>query len=243
MRPRALVFGIGALLSVSACGVLLDQSGDDSSPPAPPPTPDAAADDDPKDATGASDAPGPKDAGVDAPEASFGCANAPCERYVFVTSVGYPGGLGGIDGADAKCMSLAAASGDARIQSRAFIAYLATTVSVSPNGGARLGSSGPPFRGVDGTLIADTTSTFLNGPLKSGIKVNEKGIVAVGASVWTGMNLRGTASGTDCNGWTSTDPSVFGTVGNPALSMTAGWVNDGTPSACNEPRRLYCVEP
>jgi hypothetical protein len=129
-----------------------------------------------------------------------------------------------------------------RVRSRTFIALVASSSSAGITGGARLAQQGPPFRLVDGTLVAPDTDTLLNGTLKSAIARDEKNLPSGGTGVWTGMISGGFASGTDCQGWTAATQDLAGTYGTPALLASRGWMS-GATVACDELRHLYCIEP
>jgi hypothetical protein len=176
--------------------VLLDQTGDDSVPQPPSPPGDVSTDavgSPPEDASGGADATSPEDAG-DASSDGGGCASPPCERFVFVTSLTYNGDLGGISGADEQCNALAA-SGDPRIRKRSFVAYLGSLAAPTQSGGARIQPMGRVFRRLDGALVADNRNVFLNGPLKTGIDVDENNTEQTTVSVWTGLATGGIPSG------------------------------------------------
>src|SRR5918997_236000 len=71
----------------------------------------------------------------------------------FVTSVGLDGGnLGGLQGADAHCQKLAAASGQAGAGDRVWRAYLSTQGANAVNARDRIGAG--PWKNAKGETVA-----------------------------------------------------------------------------------------
>jgi hypothetical protein len=129
----------------------------------------------------------------------------------FLTSVGSGSGanLGGLDGADAHCQSLAAAvsAGD-----KTWRAYLSTTGAGGVNARDRIGSG--PWQNIKGVVVAQNVDQLHgeNNLTKQSV-LNEKGGMTNGRGddpnqhdILTGAQLDGTAgSGDDstCSNWTS----------------------------------------
>lgn len=91
----------------------------------------------------------------------------------FVTSVGSGKGadLGGLEGADKHCQTLAAAAGAGK---RTWRAYLSTTGSGSVNARDRIGSG--PWKNAKGTVIAsDVNQLHTANNLNKQTALNEKG--------------------------------------------------------------------
>lgn len=239
---RATLFVLVA--GTAACGGFLGFGDDDDEvPPAPSPSDDASIDaPTTSDASGASDAPSTPDVVVDATKDSAGCNAPPCERFVFATSAIYTANLGGRVGADAKCMERASVpSADARLKGRTFIAYLSVTIGGGDfHARDRLRENGPPFKRLDGQVVAETTADFVAGPLKVAINRDESNTSVTG-NVWTGSLVGGLYSDQDCNAWSEESSIGQGTVGSATASDNPNWINAG-PVNCVESRRLYCVE-
>jgi hypothetical protein len=182
--------------------------------------------------------------GSSVPPAVATCDGGPCERFVFITSAVYEGDLGGVEGANAKCMQRAAV-GVPALAKRSFVALLSGTPGVTGDALERA-PNGPPFHRVDGALVAQGTSLFNDGgTLLAPPNRDENGIERNDVAVWTGTNSFGqvTDQGTHCNDWTSAAAVDRGTTG----SAHAAGILDGTwlynnADACNVERRLYCVE-
>ncbi|HWK65638.1 MAG TPA: hypothetical protein VNS34_11890 [Rhizobiaceae bacterium] len=124
----------------------------------------------------------------------------------FVTSQG-PGkgaNLGGLEGADAHCQSLAEAAG---VSGKTWRAYLSTN---STNARDRIGSG--PWHNAKGEKIADDVATLhsdQNGVTKQ-TALDEKGNAVQGRGdrpnrhdILTGSLPDGTAAEQTCNNWTS----------------------------------------
>lgn len=140
----------------------------------------------------------------------------------FVTSVGMDGGnLGGLQGADAHCQKLAAASGQAGAGERVWRAYLSTQGPNAVNARDRIGQG--PWANARGGVVArdlahlhgDTVELAqLGSNLSKTTSLTEKNTVVPGAGdkpnqhdILTGSTTAGRAfpAGEDrtCNNWTS----------------------------------------
>jgi hypothetical protein len=138
----------------------------------------------------------------------------------FITNAGPGDGanLGGLDGADAHCQSLAAAAGAG---GRTWRAYLSQTGGLTVNARDRIGSG--PWFNASGQLIAanvdelhgDTQRDRNNIRKPTAIDENGNAVNGVGdqpnqhdiltGSDSRGMALLGNAATTTCNNWTSND--------------------------------------
>ncbi len=124
----------------------------------------------------------------------------------FITSIGPGNGadLGGLDGADAHCQSLAAAAGAGE---RSWRAYLGAA-SVDPRD--RIGTG--PWHNADGVLIAESVEMLhgdanaigkSTGLTETGEVVNGRGDDPNRHDILTGANADGTvAEGMTCGDWT-----------------------------------------
>lgn len=133
----------------------------------------------------------------------------------FITSVGPGSGanLGGIEGADAHCQSLASAVGGGERTWRAYLSNPATSGRAAVNARDRIGSG--PWYNAKGVMVAENVAHLHseNNNLGKENSLNEKGEVVNGRGdtpnrhdILTGSQQDGTAfpAGTDttCNGWT-----------------------------------------
>lgn len=140
----------------------------------------------------------------------------------FVTSVGMEGGnLGGLQGADAHCQKLAAASGQPGAEGRVWRAYLSTQGANAVNARDRIGQG--PWHGSRGGIIAPNLAVLHGDTLEQAqtgnslhrmTALSEKGTPISGAGdkpnqhdILTGSTTAGRAfpAGEDrtCNNWTS----------------------------------------
>jgi hypothetical protein len=175
----------------------------------------------------------------------------------FVTSegLGSTGDLGGLEGADAHCETLAAAVGAGAKTWHAYLSVNASNIDARD----RIGS-GPWVNALGETLAADLTALHaLDGDPE--LFVDENGDKVPGQwagsptpnqhDILTGSGADGTADGNDCTGWTATTGNA--TVGHsdglgPGMSAEPpynSW-NSVHTSPCNNftpaggSGRLYC---
>ena len=138
-----------------------------------------------------------------------GGANSKC---VFVSSTTSDGNLGGLDGADGTCQSLAGAAG----LHGTFKAWL-SDLNAGGSVAERFNHSNVPYRLVDGTEIAADWDDLIRLPSSGGAHLNDFTQTEAGAAVtgsfWSGTLWNGTAldsytltDGHNCAGWTTTTP-------------------------------------
>jgi hypothetical protein len=159
-----------------------------------------------------------------------------CRRLVFVTSALYNGNLGGIAGADAKCMTRAAAAG----LPGTFRAWISTTTT-SPS--ATFTHYTLPYKLVDGTTIANNWADLTDGTLLARINKTETGApVSNESAVWTNTKANGSQEGGtyDCSGWTTTSGQGYTGVTEEADSNWTSWVYG--QYACSVTIPLYCFQ-
>ena len=144
----------------------------------------------------------------------------------FITSSGPGNGgdLGGLDGADAHCASLAAAAGSEKTNWKAYLSVNAVinrsgdSAKVIPGVDARDRIGSGPWHNAKGTLIANNVEelhsdanaiNLENGLDENGMPVNGRGAKPNRHDILTGSTPQGqysTAGGdTTCAGWTSSD--------------------------------------
>lgn len=145
----------------------------------------------------------------------------------FITSAGPGAGanLGGIEGADRVCQSLAEAAGSDGITWRAYLSTVATDNTRAVNARDRIGSG--PWYNAKGTMIARNVADLHseNAKLSKENSLTENGDVVNGRGdqpnmhdVLTGSNLDGTVftddGNTNCDNWTSAGETGSARVGH-----------------------------
>ncbi len=164
---------------------------------------------------------------------TYDCTAVKRKRTVFVTSQMFDGDLGGIAGADAKCM--AAAAGQPALAGKTFRAWVSTS-SASP---ASSFTSDGSFVTVGGDLIAETFNNLREGTLMT--KITSETGASVSSRVWSGTDENGyNVSDSDCAGWTSADGSDNG-AGSSTDTIQWYWASYNTQS-CDQQAALYCFE-
>ncbi|MBL8975789.1 MAG: DUF4215 domain-containing protein [Myxococcales bacterium] len=158
-------------------------------------------------------------------------------RKVFVSSGTFPGNLGGLVGADAKCQMLA----DAKDLAGNYQAWLSDG-AMGP--GVRFDTA---FTGVyelvDGTRIAHGWMDLSDGALEHAIDLDEtNNAMAVDATVWSNAGIAGSSLGAvHCGNWSSSSGMTAGAYGFSS-SVDSKWTNSGDDVPCNSVLRLYCFE-
>jgi hypothetical protein len=174
------------------------------------------------------------------------------ELSFFVSSVGNGargGDFGGVEGADGFCQALGEAVGSGRT----WRAYLSSSA-----GDARDRIGAGPWVNAKGVTIAADVASLHEAGLAADAAVDEFGQPVPTVSpnnqhdILTGSNLDGTASGSDCAGYTSSSRDDVVTVGHcdAADPVAAGdaWNNAHDSNGCDQEElngtgsasRLYC---
>lgn len=168
--------------------------------------------------------------------------SAECERprVAFITSLDFTGNLGGLAGADARCVAAATAAGLAGPDS--FRAWLATATD-SP--ASRFAAAMTPFRGkyvrVDGASIAkDGWDDLTDGTIAARLEITEFGTTRATTAVWTGATAQGTPAVDNCEGWSSNLYADYG-HGGVSSDVVASWTSN-EKHHCSDKRPLYCFE-
>lgn len=174
---------------------------------------------------------------------------APTSKRVFVTKAQFNGNLGGLLGADQKCMAAAQSANLAGT----FKAWLSSsTVSAS----SRLTKSPVPYKLLNGTVVASNWADLTDGKIQNPINVDETGVnigTTSNYAAWTATNASGNIINPDntCKNWTSIsyyDAARTGLVnGNMFYSFLSNssvyWTDVGSDSKCSGgTARLYCLE-
>jgi hypothetical protein len=154
-------------------------------------------------------------------------AAGPEDMTFFLTSVGSGKGadLGGLDGADAHCASLAAGVGNAKTNWRAYLSTTAPGGDAGVNARDRIGKG--PWQNVKGVAIAKDVDDLhsQNTNLNKETALTEKGEIVPGRvdpvnthDVLTGSDPQGmysTAGGdTTCSNWTKSGDDGSAIVGH-----------------------------
>ena len=163
-------------------------------------------------------------------------------KIVFVTSGRYSGDLGGLSGADEKCMAHARA---AQLPGT-FKAWLSDDTDTAAR---RLVHTDLPYMTVGGGLVATSWIDLTDGYLVTSINTDEFGSV-VGSSVtgdtlvWTGTNITGESTlttGQVCENWTVSSGSSYGHGGKFDVTFYRSWTQS-FGATCTHLCRLYCVQ-
>lgn len=173
-----------------------------------------------------------------------GCSSS-CQLYrrVFVTSQVFPGDLGGLTGADAKCQ-------EAAVEVNLPGNYFAWLSSSNDSPEDRFVHSSIPYRLVDGNEIAINWDDLTDGTLATGITVSEKkgapgkgthSCLPTSASiVWTNTKDAGTTNGgqNSCGEWGElTGQGSTGIAGRVDFSWTSNCL-----ATCTDEAAIYCFE-
>lgn len=165
-------------------------------------------------------------------QTTYSCAAVNRKRVIFATSQTYDGNLGGIAGADAKCMEAAAAS--PALAGKTFRAWVSTSSS-SPSSSFTTDGS---FVTVGGAKLADTFNNLRSGTLMA--KITTESGASISTRTWTGTDENGFNAGADCNGWTDARASTNGARGNTDVLQWYWSVSEVT--TCDLQGALYCFE-
>jgi hypothetical protein len=213
------------LVAALGCGAILTVED----LPSPPIATDAATTD------GATPSDTGSAARVDDAAGALGCGTSDCGRVVFVSSRESNSVLGGLDGADATCTTLAKdPASHPRVKDRTFKAWLSDK---DVSAGRRLDHGATRFVLPNGTLVAKNWDAFASAAHEAAINVDERNEQAHGL-VWTGTKTNGDATSSLCTEWAGL--FGLGTLGNTD-SKTADWTQDGT-RICSTSARIYCIE-
>jgi len=160
------------------------------------------------------------------------CFKVPEVKRVFVTSLTFPGQLGGVEGADGECNYLARTAE----VGGTWKAWLSTS---SQSAFDHVADESPWYLMDHRTLAFETRAQLRTGPFGVVSKdEHDAGVPIDGAMVWTGTTASGDASGASCDDWTSATGT--GTAG--ALESPAVWSDASVTSTCDAANRLYCFE-
>lgn len=168
-------------------------------------------------------------------------------RRVFVTSqASTVGDIGGVDGADERCRTLA----DAQELGGEWRAWLSGEQgSTSPTARFQKLPEAPYLR-LDGEEVAASWAALTSGMtpgniLSNPINLTEAGAIPAGAptAVWTGTSTAGTpVTGATCLSWESNNQSATAAVGD-YTQVSEAWTRSPSNASCAATQaRLYCFE-
>jgi hypothetical protein len=166
-------------------------------------------------------------------------------REAFVTSADVTGSLGGLDGTDAVCQSLAAAANLRQPESfKALVASAAFGSGVTD----RFQFDGPWYR-RDGLLFAHDKAELIGGAVTLPLNVTETGDYLGISVALTGALKDGSASGFDCNSWAGgVDARATGALVNSIafFANSHEWLSPANVSCTitqpgDWPRKLFCL--
>lgn len=161
---------------------------------------------------------------------------------IFVTALGYTGNLGGLSGADTKCMADPNRPADAGRQWRALLSATdrkACTGDNCPGGSAEnlnwVLKPNATYRRPDGTLIGNTSASAL-------LLFNLAQPIATAAgNTWTGTYANWTSGALSdrCNDWTDAGLTngIYALSGSVTATAIANF-----HAICSGVYSLYCVE-
>jgi len=163
-------------------------------------------------------------------------ASAATVDVIAVTNNSYQSNLGGLAGADQKCVDFATANGLNNPSGWKALIGESTRDNTQPGWVLQANT---PYYMLDGTTLIDTTNS------NKCFTFDLDNIISTGDVVWTGLNDDCSSSGADCTSWTTNDPgdpeeeSFEGTFGHANL-IGPGALNGGSQS-CGQIELLYCV--
>lgn len=157
-----------------------------------------------------------------------------CAHTIFTTSTTQDGNRGGLLAMDTECLGRAVAGGLSGTWQT--VASDSTT-----DASARLTIAAPVYD-TNGDRVADGAAEFWSGSLQNPPNHDEFGTTLTGSSVgvWTGTSSSGSATGTDCSGWTTSLPNDDGDFGD-ATSTSTTWLNSSS-SDCRTSNHIYCID-
>ena len=165
--------------------------------------------------------------------------------YIFISSVTFTGDLGGLEGADCECATLAAAGSQTSGLQVTWKALLSKTTGGVVNARDRFTWTGPMFD-VFGNTVTQNPASWPwqdDGGDNSSIEFNESGGPPADAYSLSGTTIDGLAQAPDldCNGWadaTNLLKTIAGQTGNFPLD---DWL-ESFSSDCDETfTAMYCI--
>lgn len=160
------------------------------------------------------------------------------DHFLFTTSAVYDGNLGGLTGADAKCMERAKAAG----LKGDYKALLSTSTVHAKD---RINIRGKVFR-IDGALLANNAADLWDGNLNNTLTVDEAGaptVANLNQTPWTGSTptglLNSERGNTTCGDWTNISGNTY--LGLAYYKDSYWMYYPTTIYSCREPNSVYCL--
>jgi len=166
------------------------------------------------------------------------------DHKIFITASIYDGNFNGVTGADDACAAAATAAN----LSRDYMAIISDDNYNAKDRLTNLNINNPVYV-VDGsgntTLIVAAASDLWDADTTNILNLINRtaaGNILSDVKIWTGSDIDGTLSPSNCNDFSSneSDGSVVGDYGDN--SKTDGqWLASGTGVTCNNTYHLYCI--
>jgi cysteine-rich repeat protein len=170
-------------------------------------------------------------------------------RWVFISSTVGGGGLGGVDGADSQCQSLADGAG----LGGTYMAWLtgsdensapATRFGSATFAGWYMLATDPPTPVARGWQeLTSPNDDIPSDYLQTAIVIDENGLDVIDANAWTNTTPTGTRQGDDhCLDWSASDGDQVGQTGRAKSDLLGEKWTVNASVACNFGARLYCFQ-
>ncbi|MDP3157816.1 MAG: hypothetical protein Q8N23_34415 [Archangium sp.] len=159
-------------------------------------------------------------------------ALATTRKRVFITSVGYPGNMGGLAGADTRCNTAAQAAN----KGGTWKAFLSSS---SEDALARMAEAGPWYQETNTGSFVKTFNNKANlttaGLATLYVDEQGNGSQFSPSKYWSGTLQTGLRSTGTCMGWTTT-------TGSAGTGQSGYWDNDNVVHYCSESLPIVCFE-
>jgi hypothetical protein len=176
------------------------------------------------------DATAPLDAAALAEDAAAADATVPPGQRVFVTSGDYA--ATDLAAFDSLCDDIATATS---LGGR-WTAWLA----VGRRGGGERVEGDGPWVDLAGAVVFPDRAAFASGPVAR-LRLDERGQEVRASPVWTGTSGDGTATGNNCQNWSTNAAADVGTLGSVGEG-TSEWTRRATAAPCSGRGHVYCFE-
>lgn len=157
-----------------------------------------------------------------------------CAHTIFTTSTTQDGNPGGLLAMDTECLGRAVSGGMSGT-------WQTVASDSTADASSRLTIVAPVYD-TNGDRVADDAAEFWSGNLQNPPNHDEFGSALTGSpvEVWTGTSSSGSATGTNCSGWTTALPNDDGDIGD-ATSTSTTWLNSSS-SDCRTSNHIYCID-
>ena len=149
----------------------------------------------------------------------------------FITSASWPGAMGGLAGADAKCTQSARFAGFGVGEWRAILSTVGNPAF------DRMPMC--RFYLTNGNLLADGRMDMFDSNIRRRFNIDQYGNNVGKVFAWTGSTRAGNPTGADCHGWRWVG-SELGSFGYSDY-VQRHWVEYGSNVSCSSRKHLYCV--